>query len=184
MTEEFDEFDEFDEFEDVEEEEEVDDEAIDSFVLNLEEQEIRGFEPLPSGWYRVMVDGWSEEYGNGNPIAIKKEDGEIPKGTKGTGWQLNVVDDSDYEGRVLFNNMWHHPSSGGFWKAFYKATGVFSEEELSKPMDILAQRDRIVDVGAEMYCRVKVRKATEQYDASNKIVGFMSTEEYEEKHDF
>lgn len=127
----------------------------DGFVLNLEDVEDKQFDVMPRGWYRVAVTNWSEEI-NGNPVVIKNEGSKLPVGTKGTNWEFTVVDDEKYETWKLWASYWHHIQTAGFWKALYKASGAFSDEELKQDMDMLEERDRII--GCEMWAQVSVKK--------------------------
>jgi len=140
----------------------------DEFVVNFDDVEDTEFDntPVPPGWYRVMVDSYSEEYGNGNEIVIKRKDGKLPEGTKGTSWAFKIVDDDKHDGRMIWATYWHHGKTVGFWKTLYKASGVFVDGELAEDMDLLNERERVV--GAEMWAQLKVTKSKD-YEPKNDI---------------
>lgn len=136
----------------------------DDFTLDFSDTEAMGsgFDPLPRGWYTVVVSDWSEAEVGDNAR-------KLAPGTKGTTYEL-TVDEGEYENRKLWANFWHAPSSLGFWKGFLVATGRFNDDELSGALDIDELRER--PQGARLQVRVKIRPAKGQYEASNQIQAY------------
>lgn len=129
----------------------------DDFVMDMGDVKEGGFEVAAPGWYRLLISSYSEDI-QGNEVVVKRDDGKLPQGTKGTSWEFQIVDDDDNEGKKVWTTYWHHPSTASFWKTLYRASGSFSDEELdgtAGKMDILGERDRAV--GQEVWGRLGVK---------------------------
>lgn len=140
----------------------------DDFTLDFSDTEAMGgsFDPIPAGWYKVAIDNYDD--------AEVRNAGKLPAGTPGTNWQF-VVDGGEHDGRKLWTNHWHHPKTLGFMKGMLLATEEFTEDELNGQVDLHSIRDRAL--GKTLAARVKVRKATDQYDARNEIGAFKPVDE-------
>lgn len=63
-------------------------------------EELTGVEALPAGWYPLEITGWK-------PMEVKKVDGAMPAGTKGTQFEFTVTDDHPRAGAKVWNTYWH-----------------------------------------------------------------------------
>ena len=143
--------------------------AEEEFVLELDEIETGPRPPVPGGWYRAMITKYETQWQSGDPIVTGNKPGaKLPKNTRGTQWIFTIVDDDEYEGRTFRSVYWHHASTGSFWKVLYKATGLFTEEQLNSRMNMLAHRDEILNSEVKMRLIVK-GKDSDEYGKQNEI---------------
>ncbi len=131
----------------------------DDLMIDFTDVQAKSFEPVPPGWYVLEV----KDYENRE---TKNKGKVMPAGTPGTNWEFHIVDHEKYEGKRIWSGQWHHPSSLGFMKAMLQASGVFTEEELSGPIQG-AYRDRVL--GTRMRCKVIVKAGTGGYSDKNEI---------------
>jgi hypothetical protein len=84
--------------------------------LNLAGADLSGsdFEAIPSAWYHCEVSDI-------RPIAVKNDDGKLPKGTPGINVHLKVVD-GEYKNRMVFRNLYMAPAKIGNKAYEHKAT--------------------------------------------------------------
>lgn len=140
-------------------------------VVDLSEvSDLQDFsDPVPAGWYQCMIEKWDDDR------EVNKEGGKIPKGTKGTNFTFKVVEGEHTE-RRFWANYWHYAKSAAFFKSLYKASGMFTDDELNGPMDILGERDRLV--GAELWVRVNKVGPRGDYGAKNDVKMYKHLDEY------
>lgn len=106
-------------------------------------------EPIPVGVYALRVD-----------------EASLEEGGKGPYFKLMLrVDEGDYENRVVFANLSTSEKALPMLKAALLAFG-YTEDELHSPDFELQAEDFL---GAVAYCKVGIRKATDQYPANNNI---------------
>lgn len=148
----------------------------DSFVMDMDEVEDNSFDLMPTGWYKAVVSGWSEEI-NGNEIVVKKADGKLPQGTRGTSWEFTFIETDKFDGRKIWTTYWHHANTASFWKQLYKATDV---QGTSGTVDLLELRDDAL--GEEVWLQVGVQKSP-GYDPRNNVKGIKHLSEREDPND-
>jgi hypothetical protein len=115
------------------------------------------FEPFPAGIYHVMLTGYEE-----------RETGENTKHPENEYFNVEfTVQSGEYEGRKLWTNMMLPPYQPFVLKQLVAAAGRDVNEPVV-PEDFLEEMDGKLECNA----RVKVKKATKEYDARNEIAGF------------
>jgi hypothetical protein len=102
--------------------------------LNLAGADTKGFDAIPADTYDCAVVKVTD-------IAVKGEDGNLPKGTPGISVQFRIVG-GEYDNRRVFNNYWIAPAKiggkayekkammDGMIAKFFIALG-FTEEEVT-----------------------------------------------------
>jgi hypothetical protein len=116
-------------------------------------EESTGFDILKPGWYPMVITGWSEK-------VITKLDGKLPAGTKGTQVEFTVEEGHVNQNRKAWNTYWHAKQNLGFLKGLLKASGQFTDEQLSG-ISYDAMREGLM--GGRVMVRITVRPGTEQY---------------------
>jgi len=112
------------------------------------------FEPLPAGWYTVVVNGAeikNTKAGNGQYIAVRYD-----------------VTGPTHQGRVVFGNLnIKNPSP--------KAEEIGRQQlgELMRAVGLSALQDTDQLIGGQLSIKLDVRES-EQYGASNDVKGFKS----------
>lgn len=115
------------------------------------------FEPIPAGIYHVRLTDYEE-----------KETGANAKHPENPYYNLEfTVQSGEFEGRRLWTNMMLPPYQPFVLKQLVTASGGDANSSIV-PEDWLEENCNV----AEFNARVKIRKATDEYDARNEIAGF------------
>ena len=125
-----------------------------------------GYSAIPSGWYKCEITGFDDTETGPNSKKLKP-------GTPGTNWEF-TVSEGKHEGAKLWTKQWHVDQSLPYIKGLFKASGAFTNDELSKP---LSGSDRERLVGQELWVKVKFRPETDQWDETNDVKGFKHIDE-------
>ena len=152
--------------------------------LNLSDADTSGFDPVPSGQYKVEVFEASR-------TKITKDDGKLPQDTPGIKIQFKILGDNagdegeEYEfyNRRAFNNYWlpgadySDVQAGrrmrGMFVNLLKALGYEEEEVMSGEFDL-----DVDDLnGRECIATLGIQPEKGGYPAQNKVNGVKSLEE-------
>ena len=115
------------------------------------------FEPIPAGWYTATIAS-----------------AELKDTKAGTGQYINVrydITGPAYEGRVVFGMLNIRNQNPQAEQIGHQQLG-----ELMRAIGIAAVQDTDQLIGGNCMIKVKVRAATEQYDASNEVSGWRAME--------
>jgi len=151
--------------------------------LDLSGADLTGFDPVPSGQYKVEVFEFK-------PVKIDKEDGKLPEGTPGYAVQLKVVGDTegaegeDYEyfNRRVFTRFYlpggdYDKSKAarmkGMFVKFLLAVGYDEAEVTGGAFSV--DPDDVVD--RECVATLGIQPEQGGYPAQNKVNSFKSLQE-------
>jgi hypothetical protein len=100
--------------------------------INLTEVEDRSFEAIPAGRYHLALVNFE--------MREVKGGGKVPAGTPMINWEFNVVSDAKtgdtkYQNRKVWMNTVLTDSALFNLKALLRATGKYSDEDLSSEID-------------------------------------------------
>jgi hypothetical protein len=124
--------------------------------VNFADVEAPSFELAPKGWYHCVISDTEMR----ETSSTSKKYPNVP--------MLNVeftVSDGPYENRKFWRNYILHANLMGFFKQLLLSVGYEEAEIDDEDFDLDEEdlHDRQIDV------KVRIRKATDQYDASNDV---------------
>lgn len=119
--------------------------------------EATGIEALPAGWYPLEITGWKA-------MEVKKVDGAMPAGTKGTQFEFTVID-HERAGAKVWNTYWHWQKGLPFFKGLATTSGQFKPEQL---VGVKYGDLRNGMIGGKVMGLLTVQKS-DQYGDSNRL---------------
>lgn len=128
-----------------------------TFNQNEMPESQNNFDPIPAGWYSATIAG-----------------AELKDTKSGTGQYINVrydITGPSYEGRVVFGMLNIRNQNPTAEQIGHQQLG-----ELMRAIGLAAVQDTDQLIGGSCMIKVKVRAATDQYEASNEVAGWRSIE--------